>query len=106
MYDYAYYLLDYEGKNGAVLSNHSLYFFFRQSFIAVAILTITSGVISSISLCNTWSANYSIWMILPAAVILLILFSRLGQHYRKRMVHNLYWSYFIHLEKQHQTLNP
>ncbi|MDC1105163.1 CRISPR-associated protein Csx27 [Prolixibacteraceae bacterium] len=106
LYDYAYYLLEHEGKNGSVLSNHSLYFFFRQSFIAVAILALLSVILSLVSLATHVDPNCSIWGILPVSILLLLLFSWLGQHYRKRMVHNLYWSYFIYLEKQYQTINP
>lgn len=100
IYDYAYYLLQNEGKNGAVVSNQSLYFFFRQSFLAILILTILCVVLNGLSIALNWSSSYPIWAQFLTLIGLAFLARSLARHYRKRMVRNLYWSYFIFLQQK------
>ena len=99
-YDRAYYEVEYLEKTAPVKSFHSLYLFFRHTFIASLFLLIALSVLVALVMFKTietqvHSSGIILLYLLFISILLLSIY--MAKWLRKRMVMKLYWTYFTHL---------
>jgi hypothetical protein len=96
-FDYMFYYLTAQGKMSEARSNQNFYFLFRNLF-TVNVLIIMSCLILSLVFVSLkgWSAVQPLALIaLSYALLAYIVFAPLGRWYRKRMVRNLFFQYYM-----------
>ncbi len=99
-YDRAYYEVEYIEKNSPSKSFHSLYLFFRHTFIASLLLLIALSILVALVMFKTietqvHSSGIILLYLLFISILLLSIY--MAKWLRKRMVMKLYWTYFTHL---------
>lgn len=95
--------LEYHGKNEYSRTFQSFYYFFRQTVLACLLLLLLELILYILYLLPFVSLNKpdtSIILVFAGILLLILLISvQLAHWYRKRMVKQIYWSYFTHLQQ-------